>query len=200
MCVYFLIPCLTMSISFFIIYTQVKKSNLKYARFLAQKKYKSNARIYLKKIRLNKQMLLRLSLVNAYFFASIMPHFVFNIFLRGGDEHFSASTNYLIKTFVEILFFSINALNFFFHGISSEKFRQELVRIVKRQPKRAKNWKINWEIINWLFEIIILFLRNVLKLLFYSKSTQKVFEIIKKINKSLFLISMTKVLIIFSSS
>jgi len=125
-----------MSISFFIIYTQVKKSNQKYARFLAQKKYKSNARIYLKKIRLNKQMLLRLSLVNAYFFASIMPHFVFNIFLRGGDEHFSASTNYLIKTFVEILFFSNNALNFFFYGISSEKFRQELVRIVKRQPKR----------------------------------------------------------------
>jgi len=140
MLVYFLIPCCTMFISFFIICFQVKKYNQKYSQYLTNQSYKANARIYLKKIRLNKQMLLRLSIVNAYFFVSILPHFILNIFMNGGGA-FDKNVNYLLKIFVEILFFSNNALNFFFYGISSQKFRQELFRILMMKTNTKKKKK-----------------------------------------------------------
>jgi hypothetical protein len=133
-CVYFLIPFLSMSISFVFIFIQIRKFNRNYFKFLLDDSRKFNWRIYLKKVKINQQILIKLLMVNSYFFVSILPYFVLNMFAKANY----LQSSYLLKTAVDILFFSNNALNIFFYGISSKKYRQELFEILKFYKKKVK--------------------------------------------------------------
>ena len=128
MSIHFLIPFFTMSISCILIFIRVKKSNENYSSFLVDDNYKSNSKIYRKKIQKNNRIIYVLLIVNSYFFFSILPYFIFNIFV---DEVYSEKKSFF-KILVNILFYSNNAFNVFFYGFSSQKYRQEFVDILKR--------------------------------------------------------------------
>ena len=118
MAVYFILPLITMSLSFVFILSKINKSNKNYLSFLF--KYKANSKIYKKKIRKNKRMITSLFFINLYFFLSTMPYFVFNIVVQ---RH---GTYYFLDAFVNILFYSNNAFSIFLFGLNSNKFRQTL--------------------------------------------------------------------------
>ena len=120
MLVYFVIPLCTMSLSFVFIMSKINSSNKSYTNFLFNRDYKANSRIYKKKIKKNKQIVSTLFFINLYFFVSTMPYFVFNILVQ-------THGSYLLEAFVNILFYSNNALSLFFYGITSNKFRNELM-------------------------------------------------------------------------
>ena len=123
----FFIPFLTITVTFVFILLKLKKLNRIY---LNLSKENSNKLIYLKKIQRNKLVLLKLFFVNFYFFISIFPYFLFKTFLE---------INYpFLNTFFTILFYSNNAFNIVFYGISCQTFRQA---IVKRLTKTVSNCK-----------------------------------------------------------
>ena len=134
MLAYFAIPLLAMTISFLFIFVRIRKLNENYSNFLGDETRKLNTRIYLKKIKQNKIVIVKLLVVNCYFFASILPYFVINIWEKG---HYPLHS-YFLKSFIDILLYSNNALNFFFYGISSQSYRLELLKTFHVYRKKIK--------------------------------------------------------------
>ena len=128
MIVYFVVPFLTMTISFILIFIKVRKSNRNYRGYLITENRKYNNRIYLKKIKKNQRIIVKLFVVNLYFFLSIFPYFLFNIFVK----NVSVNRHSLAENLVSILFYSNNALNFFFYGVTSQKFLKEFVKMYQK--------------------------------------------------------------------
>lgn len=127
--VYFLVPFITMCITFSIISFKLKKINQNYATFVHEDNGNNYNRLrFIKKIRRNKKIIYILFGINLYFCLSILPFFTFTIF-KENQWYSSIRDNHTIKSFVEILFYSNNAFNFFFYGISSKDYRKELSRM-----------------------------------------------------------------------
>ena len=131
---FYAIPLLAMTVSFLIIFVRIRKLNANYSSFLGDEARKLNTRIYLKKIKRNKIVIIKLLLVNCYFFASILPYFLINITKKGHN----AMQSYFLKSFVDILLYSNNALTFFFYGISSQVYRMELFKTFRVFRKKIK--------------------------------------------------------------
>jgi len=119
MSIIFLIPFVTMTFSFVFVFFKVKIANENYTEFLRDNDRALNRNIYERKINKNKCIVFKLFIINAYFLLTVMPYFVFVIFLERGNFGF-------LKNFVMCLFFSNNALNILFYGITCGRFREEL--------------------------------------------------------------------------
>ncbi len=124
MIVYFLIPFFTMFISFFFIKTRLNRTNQYYTSYMS-KSSRSNTKIWQKRIKKNQHILIKLLVVNSYFFFSSTPYYVYNFLIDYPNQ------NDNLLTFFNILFYSNNAFNFFLYGISSEQFRKVLIQVVK---------------------------------------------------------------------
>jgi len=112
---YFFIPFVTMAISFILILIKLHQSNQTYLSYV------TNKNIWIKRIRKNRQILVKLFIVNAYFFFSYLPYHIYNFLIENSSEQ-----NYYLFTFFNILFYSNNAMNFFFYGVSSHSYRKTL--------------------------------------------------------------------------
>lgn len=110
----FIIPFLTISFTFVFICLKLRILNRSY---LELSREKSNKYIYVKKIKRNRLVLFKLFILNFYFLLSIFPYFLFKTF-------FEKDYNFL-NTLIMILFYSNNALNVLFYGISCQKFREK---------------------------------------------------------------------------
>ena len=125
----FLIPFLIMSIALVYIYFRVKQSNHTYAEFQVDYGHKLNREIYARKINKNKRIILKLFIINAYFLVSILPYFLSSFFVH---SEFGLSRN-----FVMCLFYSNNAMNIIFYGITCSRFRDEMRKIICFCKKRS---------------------------------------------------------------
>jgi hypothetical protein len=125
--IYFCIPFVSMSISFVLIRTVLKSLNEIYLVFIIDQNNNSNSRIYRKKIHKNKKIINILMFINLYFFLSVLPFFIYNILVY----KFNSGNKIFFKILVDMLFYSNNAFNVFLYGISSEKYKQELLKIIK---------------------------------------------------------------------
>jgi len=117
----FIFPFLVMTLSFFYICFKVKNFNKYYAEFQTVPGHKMNRDIYERKNKKNKRIILILFFINFYFFISVFPYFVFLLFWEKNYD--------FLKDFLTCLFYSNNAMNFFFYGLSSSRFRDELRRV-----------------------------------------------------------------------
>jgi hypothetical protein len=132
MLVYFMVPFITMCITFSIISFKLKSINENYASCLHENHSNTHNKLkFVKKIRRNRKIIQILLAINVYFCLSILPFFTFTIF-KENEWYSSIRDNHKIKTFVEILFYSNNAFNFFFYGITSKDYRSELTRIFQK--------------------------------------------------------------------
>ncbi len=135
MLVYFMVPFFTMCITFSIISFKLKSINENYASCLHENLSNTHNKLkFVKKIRRNKKIIQILFAINVYFCLSILPFFTFTIF-KENEWYSSIRDNHKIKTFVEILFYSNNAFNFFFYGITSKDYRSELTRIFRKDAR-----------------------------------------------------------------
>jgi len=128
--VYFLIPFITMCITFSIIKFKLKAINRNYACILLDKGYNNyNKRIYSRKIRRNNKIIYVLFGTNLYFCISIVPLSIFSIF-KEANFNLSVKESYHLKSFVDVLFYSNNALSIVFYGFTSKDFRRTLKRML----------------------------------------------------------------------
>ena len=118
----FLIPFMVMIFSCLFTFFKVKNVNENYAEYLLDKARALNRGIYTRKINKNKCILFKLFIINGYFLASVLPYFVFVVFLESGEFRF-------LKNFIMCLFYSNNALNVFFYGVTCGRFREELYKM-----------------------------------------------------------------------
>jgi hypothetical protein len=139
MIIYFLIPFSVNLIAFLFIFFYINRLNKRYSNFLNIENYKSNTHIYLKRMRKNRRIVWRLFTLNAYFFFSSLPSYVSYYSLDFTRTHLFL--NYLCY----ILFYSNNSLNFLFYSLTSEKYRNELLKIFrnKRSLSFSKKKRIN---------------------------------------------------------
>ena len=127
--VYFVIPFLTMCITFSIIKFKLKSINRNYATILLDNTYNNyNKSIYLRKIKRNNKIIHFLLGTNTYFCLSIVPFIFFSLF-KSMNKYLSERDIYYVRFLVEILFYSNNALNIFFYGFTSKEFRKALKRV-----------------------------------------------------------------------
>lgn len=124
MIIYFLIPFTVNLTSFLFIFVYIKRLNKRYTNLLHIENYKPNAHIFLKRMRKNRRIVWRLFSLNSYFFFSSLPSYVSYYSLIWTRTHLFI--NYLCYIF----FYSNNALNFLFYGLTSEKYRVELMNIL----------------------------------------------------------------------
>ena len=137
--IFFFIPFTTMCITFLFIKFKLNTVNRNYASFLQDKTQNThNKSIYSRKIERNKHIVCVLFGTNVYFFFSILPFFLFNI-LKTFNNLLSSRELQFVKPIVDILFFSNNALNIFFYGLTSKEFRKMLNGIFCKRKKRQSN-------------------------------------------------------------
>ena len=117
----YVIPFLTMTLSFLFICFKIKETNESYAEFQIDDGHKLNRDIYERKINRNKRVILKLFLINFYYIVTIMPYFIFELNLKRKYG--------FLKEFVMCLYYSNNAVNFFLYGITCSRFRDELCKI-----------------------------------------------------------------------
>ena len=136
MIIYFLTPFTVNLISFVFIFVYIRRFNKRYSDMLKIENYKPNAHIYLKRIKNNKRIVWRLLSLNSYFFFSSLPSYVSCYFLFWSKIHLIL--NYLGY----VLFYSNNSLNFLFYGLSSQKYRNELLGFMGIQSRVVINAKV----------------------------------------------------------
>ena len=128
--VYFVIPFITMCITFSIIKIRLKTINRNYACICLDKRFNKHIKsIYLRKIKRNNNIIYVLFGTNLYFCISIMPFFIFSIF-KELNFNLSVKESFYIKSFVDVLFYSNNALSIVFYGFTSKDFRRTLRRML----------------------------------------------------------------------
>ena len=139
--VYFVIPFLTMCITFSIIKFKLKSINRNYATILLDRTYNNyNKRIYLRKIRRNKKIIYIIFATNVYFCLSILPFLIFSI-MKNLNCYLSSKEFFYVKFLVEILFYSNNAFNFVFYGLTSKEYRKALKRMFSFDKKTQTKTK-----------------------------------------------------------
>lgn len=125
--IYFCVPFASMSISFLLIRAILRKMNEIYLEFIKNPNYFSNSRIFKTKIKKNKRTIKILMFINLYFLLSVLPFFLYNVLVFRFNSEFKV----LFKIFVDMLFYSNNAFNVFFYGISSVRYKKEFLRMFK---------------------------------------------------------------------
>ena len=139
--VYFVIPFMTMCFTFSIIKFKLKSINRNYATILLDRTYNNyNKRIYLRKIRRNKKIIYIIFATNAYFCLSIVPFLIFSI-MKNLNCYLSSKEFFYVKSLVEILFYSNNAFNFVFYGLTSKEYRKALKRMFSFDKKTQTKTK-----------------------------------------------------------
>ena len=134
---FFVIPLLTMIVSFIVVCCKLRKRNAKYRSYLFNKDYASNYSIYLKKIKKNKSILRKLFVVNIYFFLSVFPYCAYNLLNYFVPRNLNSKG--FLDNLVNTLLYSNNAMNFFLYGITSQKFCEELQLLRKRGSTTLMN-------------------------------------------------------------
>jgi hypothetical protein len=128
--IYFFIPFFTMCITFSIIKFKLKTINRNYASMLLEREYVNyNKRIYLKNIKRNNKIIYVLFGINLYFCLSIVPFSIFTLF-KNITANLSLEESFYLKSFVEVLFYSNNALSIVFYGFTSKDFRKTLKQML----------------------------------------------------------------------
>jgi hypothetical protein len=126
--VYLFGPLIIIITCILFIYVRINKFNQKYAALLNDVNYKTNAKIYLKRIRQNNLIVYKLVAIEAYFLLSSTSIVCYAALIRVESGY----KVLLVKSLVDIVFFSNNSLNIAFYGLVSEKYRNELVKIFKK--------------------------------------------------------------------
>jgi hypothetical protein len=131
--IFSLVPFLTMSVCSAVILFTIRKSTKK-VFFIWKKKDGGvnmvHSNVYKERLRRNRQVLFMLVLTNLYFLLSSLPYLVLALMYKVERSNMPA-----MDSFVHTLLYSNNAVNFFFFGLSSEKYRVELVKIFLRKKK-----------------------------------------------------------------
>ena len=133
MFIYFVIPFLTMCITFSIIKLKLKSINRNYAAILLGQTCNNNN----KRIRRNRKSIKVLFGTNTYFCLSIIPYFIFSL-LKNQTSDFTAKEIFYIKSLVDILFYSNNALNLFIYGFTSKEYRKAIKKNAFLDDKTKK--------------------------------------------------------------
>ena len=129
MFIYFVVPFITMSITYSLIAFELRKINRNYGKFLDNSICNQhNKKNFSKKIQRNNKIIYILLGINSYFCLSILPFFLFTIF-KNNKWFLSIRRNDFLQTFIEILFYSNNAFNIFFYGFSSKTYMNSLREI-----------------------------------------------------------------------
>jgi len=137
--IYFFIPFITMCITFSIIKFKLKTINRNYANMLLEKEYVNyNKSIYLKNIKRNNKIIYVLFDINLYFCLSIVPFSIFTLF-KNLTANLSLEESYYLRSFVEVLFYSNNALNIVFYGFTSKDFRKTFKKMFRLEEKSKKS-------------------------------------------------------------
>ncbi len=133
--IYSFLPVIIMSICSILILGAVRKTNKSYVGKLVSN-LNSDARrlnIY-KRSKKERQILYMLLITILYFFLSQLPYCIAFILYRGQQ-----SESYVTQYLVHILSYSNNAVNFLFYGLSSQRYRQELLSIFVGKNRSQAN-------------------------------------------------------------
>ena len=123
--VYSVIPFVAMCICSLLIVFKFREMNRNYLRLLADNAYKYNKKNYERKIKKNRQICHMLLNSNAYFLLSTFQFWA--CFYMYGKNNEQAEN--VIQLYVYIFLYANNAIDFLIYGMSSEKYRHELVAI-----------------------------------------------------------------------
>jgi len=132
--VYSGVPFTVMGICSIFIVVRIHTSSRKYIRTMTNKQSAFNRNILYKRLKRDRQLLYMLLLTNLYFILSSTPYCISFLMFKGVKDE-----NALGQLTVHVLAYTNNAFNFVFYGISSQKYRQELRNLWKRQPPKARN-------------------------------------------------------------
>ena len=127
LCIFWLIPFITMSVCSMIILLRIKKNSQNYLS-VNHRNSLSNRHALQRRVHRNRQILYMLLLTNIYFLVSSMPYFVSSLIYQGQKSE--TLTGHAV---VHLLLYTNNAVNFLLYGFSSEKYRKEFIRVFSRQ-------------------------------------------------------------------
>lgn len=131
--VYTVVPFVVMSVCSFFILNAVRKTNKSYMGKLVSTMSRDARRVNIyKRSKKERQILYMLLITILYFFLSQMPFCIAFILFHG-----QKSDSMLGQWLVHILSYSNNAINFVFYGLSSQRFRHELISIFLSQSALA---------------------------------------------------------------
>lgn len=88
----------------------------------------ANKRIFLKNVQRNRQMFTMLLFTNFYFLLSSLPYCTAFIVFQN-----STSESSMAQSGVHFLFYTNNAVNFLVYGLSSQRYRNELIKLFQRK-------------------------------------------------------------------
>ena len=125
MSVYSLGPFVMMCICSLLIVFRFRSMNKNYLGFIEDKGHQCNKKVYLKRIKKNRQICLMLLNSNLYFLLSMLQFWLcFYFFGKNNDQ-----TENLIQLYVYIFLYTNNAIDFLIYGLSSDKYRHELIAL-----------------------------------------------------------------------
>jgi hypothetical protein len=127
--IFSLVPFVTMSVCSLIILVKIRDNSKKYFKILINRNIKnSKSSAFQKRVRRNRQVLCMLLLTNFYFLLSSLPYFVSSLLFQG-----ERNDTPIAQSLVHLLLYTNNAINFLFYGFSSEKYREEFIKIFSRK-------------------------------------------------------------------
>jgi hypothetical protein len=127
MSVYSCVPVLIMACCSILIILTFRKMNQEYLKLSINHNYKFNKKNYLKKIKKNRQICLMVLNSNLYFLLSMLQFWLCFYFYGKNSEE----TENVIQLYVYIFVYTNNAVDFMIYGISSSRYRRELIAIFK---------------------------------------------------------------------
>ena len=134
MSIYSLVPFVVMSVCSIIIIVKFRSMNLNYMALLSQKSYQYNKKPYMKKVKKNRQICLMLLNSNLYFLLSMLQFWLcFYFYGKNSDQ-----TENLIQLYVYIFLYTNNAIDFLIYGLSSEKYRHELIGLFFKSSQTSQ--------------------------------------------------------------
>ena len=132
MSVYSLVPFVAMSVCSLLIVFGFREMNRNYMRLMHDQNYKYNRRFYARKIKKNRQICLMLVNSNVYFLLSMLQFWLF-FFFHGG--HSTEKAENVIQLYVYIVLYTNNAFDFLIYGLSSQKYRHELIALFTKKTE-----------------------------------------------------------------
>ena len=134
MSVYSVMPFVAMCICSLFIVFKFREMNRNYSRLLANNAYKYNRKYYERRIKKNRQICHMLLNSNAYFLLSTFQFWA--CFYMYGKNNEQAEN--VIQLYVYIFLYANNAIDFLIYGMSSEKYRHELVAIFYKNSQTTQ--------------------------------------------------------------
>jgi hypothetical protein len=131
---YIVCPSLIAGSCIALIFLRVREFNQKYAKLLSDPNYKTNAKIYLKRMRQNNQIVYKLIAIEVYFILSSSVYVTYAMLASHEMKKVFA-----LRCLIDIAFYGNYSLNIIFYGMLSEKYRRETVRIFKVTLEIIKN-------------------------------------------------------------